>query len=734
MRLKFAVWIVFAGLASPVFAQPAPAASAPPGGFSAPTTSQMRSGIFTKLGYDAEYFSSVLKLQADGKRDTRLSKDDWEKEIRRSRVNVPLLKKLFSEREQYEKGKPLSMPPRDDAHRVYANLIALLNMLQAFDQGDFQRVLTSGERVVVSAKTDLGVVRSEDSRYYLNLFREYFWFMAAAHYRMGHDREAIAWLSRIDTDTNVQELKKELAKIDTRSTSERLAALYKKSVAILPLVDKKPSPENDWVGRGFVEVYTTDLQRFTNLLIVERSNVEKVLTEIKLAQLGLTDEKNTVKLATQLAAGTMIRGSYEARGDSFELALELVDGDDGKVLAHSNGKVPKDQLFKAGREVLLALLRDAGWLSEDAAEELRVASVPSPDTIRGLLEARLLMASKSGQAKEIYKKAIKDSPEYAKAFADMQKAFEGINPLVAVMPFFNVSGREEDQWMAFGTSEALNSDLPILGFTLVERLQLTKLLKEEDISQVLGDAEVHGMAKRLGADFVVVGSTLHAGKQMRIDCRFVDVSTGIVVQTFSADGTEADFTGILARLSTAIGLRYNVKLTDEELKKLAGNKLTNEEFQRFARERLLAEKMVRKQAREEQQVVEKSEGRTPLYVASAAVVGGAALSITGFVLASQSNGNTAYIEALQQLARRQEDITLLAAQRSQSSTATTAWTVAGTAGAAIAVGSAAYLVYKLFTAPPPMKQKVEVVESKVSLVPSVSAGPTGATLSIHGSF
>lgn len=706
-------------------AQPAPSSQA------APTTSQMRVGIFTKLQYDLEYFSGVLKLKAAGKRDSRVSKDDWEREVRRANNNVPVLKRLFVERPEHDaKGKSLSLPPRDDIHRVYSNLIALLNMLQAYDRSDFNRVLQMGERVVVSAKTDLGVVRSDDAKYYLNLYREYFWFMAAAHYRLGHDREAIAWLSRIDTDANVQELKKELAKVDTRSGAERLNVLYEKSIAVVPLVDLAPAADTGWVGAGFAEVFTTDLQRYTSLTVMERVNIDKVLREVQLSQAGITDEKNAKQVAGLLAAGSLIRGTYKLVGENFTIVLELVDGDTGRSLAKTEGTAPKTALFGGAREVLLALLRDVGWLSEDTANELRAARNPSPDTIRSLLEARLLLASKSEQAKELYKKAMKSDPEYAKAFEDMKNKFEGVNPLVAVMTFVNVSGRDEEQWMAFGAAEALTTDLPVIGFTLVERTQLAKVLKEQMLGQVLDEKSAAGLVQKLGADFVVLGSVMNAGRDTRLDCRFVDISTGVVVQTFTASGPTDDFTKTVGRLSAEVAKRFNVKLSEEELAKLAGNKLSRAEFERMAREKLLGERLVREVAKKE----ERSSSRVPTYLAGAGVVVGAGAAVAGFLMAAQAQGNTAYIEGLQNFATRPEDISTLETQHAQSVTTTTAWTAVGVGGVVVAAGSSAVLVWKALSEPPPLTGSTGVVASSPHLSPTFTLAPGLVGVGASGRF
>lgn len=681
----------------------------------------MRVGIFTKLQYDLDYFSGVLKLKAEGKRDSKLSKEEWDRETRRAGNNVPVLKKLFVERPDYDaKGKALSLPPRDELHRVYSNLIALLNMLQAYDRGDFTRVISMGERVVVSAKTDLGVVRSDDAKYYLNLYREYFWFMAAAHYRLGNDREAIAWLSRIDTDANVQELKKELSKIDTRSSAERLSVLYGKSIAVVPPKQVTGGDDTAWLGAGFAEVFTTDLQRYTSLTVMERTNVDKVLREIQLSQAGLTDAKNAQKMATQLAAGSLIHGSYAVDGSGLTLTLELVDGDTGKSLGKTSGAAPKDNPFGGAREVLLTLLREAGWLSEDTVNDLKAARAPAADSIKALLEARLLLASKSDQAKALYEKAVKSDPEYARAFEDIKKQFQGVNPLVAVMNFVNVSGRENEQWMVYGAAEALNSDLPTIGFTLVERTQLAKVLKEQMVGAVLDEKSSSGLAQKFGADFVVLGSVMVTGRETRVDARFVDVTTGIVVQAFNVTGPTDDYPKTLARLSAAIAQRFNIKMSAEELAKLSGNKLSRDELERIAREKLLGEKLVKQTAKEE----EKATSRTPAIVATAGVVAGAGLAVTGFLLSAQSSANTAYIEGLQNFATRPEDITSLESQRVASQTTTSVWTGVGIGGVVLAAGSSIFLTYRVLTA----------VDQKVEVTPTVSAGPGAFSAGVVGRF
>ena len=62
---------------------------------------------------------------------------------------------------------------------------------------------------------------------------------------------------------------------------------------------------------------------------------------------------------------------------------------------------------------------------------------------------------------------------FARKFEELQAEFKDVSATVAVMPFVNVTGNKNDQWMAQGASEALMTDLPKLDFTLVEPPEAT---------------------------------------------------------------------------------------------------------------------------------------------------------------------------------------------------------------------------------------------------------------------
>lgn len=126
---------------------------------------------------------------------------------------------------------------------------------------------------------------------------------------------------------------------------------------------------------------------------------------------------------------------------------------------------------------------------------------------------------------------------------------------VAVMPFKNLNQDATLEWLRLGIAETLLSDLRASGrVRVVEREQLDRALTELALQELRGTEEsTAARAGRMaGARTVVLGSFQRAGKQLRLNARFVAVETGLVLGTAKVTGPLEDiFTlqdGLVARL------------------------------------------------------------------------------------------------------------------------------------------------------------------------------------------
>jgi hypothetical protein len=158
-----------------------------------------------------------------------------------------------------------------------------------------------------------------------------------------------------------------------------------------------------------------------------------------------------------------------------------------RVLATGSGHVTVNNMVKDARELLLGFLDKIGWLDAGIADDLRAAHAPKTDSIRDLMKAKLLLASKSDsdEARDLYEQAMKDDPALANLFDELKTEFSDITSTLGVMSFVNASANPQDEWMVEGVSLALAADLPKMNFTVVERSQIRELIERSARAQML---------------------------------------------------------------------------------------------------------------------------------------------------------------------------------------------------------------------------------------------------------
>lgn len=91
------------------------------------------------------------------------------------------------------------------------------------------------------------------------------------------------------------------------------------------------------------------------------------------------------------------------------------------------------------------------------------------------------------------------------------------------------------------TTSLVNSE----SFKIIEREQLQKVTKEFELSQtgIIDTSSAKQIGKVLGADAIVTGSVIKIGKNLRLDARIIDVTTGIILTAEKSEG-ETDLKSI----------------------------------------------------------------------------------------------------------------------------------------------------------------------------------------------
>jgi TolB-like protein len=155
---------------------------------------------------------------------------------------------------------------------------------------------------------------------------------------------------------------------------------------------------------------------------------------------------------------------------------------------------------------------------------------------------------------------------------------------IAVMPFTNLSGQKEYDWLSIGIGEVLTTKLGSLScFRMVERIKISEALKEIELGQtgLIDEATAPKVGKMIGAEKLVIGSFQISEQNIRIDARLLDVETGRVRVFAGANGELEKIFEVQDRISTSFLAALNIPLSDEEKTLMAAKPTTSMEAFKF---------------------------------------------------------------------------------------------------------------------------------------------------------
>ncbi|MEK6793518.1 MAG: CsgG/HfaB family protein [Spirochaetota bacterium] len=124
-------------------------------------------------------------------------------------------------------------------------------------------------------------------------------------------------------------------------------------IAVLELAANGVSPADAKAVTGLLQSEFAANKRYR---VIERGNVESILKEQEFSQTGCTESSCAVKIGKMLSVRAMVFGSISKLGESFFIAVNIVDVESAAVISTSKAKVSKlDDADDAVREIVAAL-------------------------------------------------------------------------------------------------------------------------------------------------------------------------------------------------------------------------------------------------------------------------------------------------------------------------------------------------------------------------------------------
>lgn len=123
------------------------------------------------------------------------------------------------------------------------------------------------------------------------------------------------------------------------------------ALAVVDFEAADPGAESASMAAAVSAYVETELARSLVFYLVERANLEKVLSELELSLTGLFDASDAPAMGALRAANALIIGKVGKAGDSYHVGLKLLDVGSGAIVAATAFEIPGSDLDVAAAEL-----------------------------------------------------------------------------------------------------------------------------------------------------------------------------------------------------------------------------------------------------------------------------------------------------------------------------------------------------------------------------------------------
>jgi adenylate cyclase len=173
----------------------------------------------------------------------------------------------------------------------------------------------------------------------------------------------------------------------------------------------------------------TALSQVPDFVVVDRTTLDHTLKEAALAQTGLMDTQQAIRLGRQLSVQALLKGNIQVAGDQVRISASVVDLESGQVHTAEQVTGELKRIFEMQDELARRFIAHQGIrLAEERSSRLD-AIFRSTDTLQAYDHYQrgrnwYLEGTQDGyrRAIEAYAEALRVDPGYALAYAGLAEA------------------------------------------------------------------------------------------------------------------------------------------------------------------------------------------------------------------------------------------------------------------------------------------------------------------------
>lgn len=198
-------------------------------------------------------------------------------------------------------------------------------------------------------------------------------------------------------------------------------------IAVMPFRNLNGDAATDWLRAGIAETMITDLKKSGSATVVERSQIEQALAEMKLQAEQEVDAAQAARIGKLVGAKTIVLGAYQQSGKQVRINARFVAVETGVVLDTAKVTGSIDRIFELQDAIVDRMLGrpakkagGAGGSGAKGSAPSRPARKSGPKAVEAYrLYAMSLTTATDAQRAEYLEMSLAIDPDFVYAREDL---------------------------------------------------------------------------------------------------------------------------------------------------------------------------------------------------------------------------------------------------------------------------------------------------------------------------
>ncbi len=184
----------------------------------------------------------------------------------------------------------------------------------------------------------------------------------------------------------------------------------------------------NWLKIGIADSISYKLRNIKDYIVIDRTNVDKVLNEIRLGQSGFINEKLAKQAGKALNADILVVGNFQVYGTNVRISAKLVDVESHKIVKQVQATGKMDEIFDLQDKIAINIIKDQDI---DMTDELRNRMRRNYTKNLSAYEyfskgQKFYYQTNYSEAIKLFKKATTIDRQYSLAYAGLGKAYANL--------------------------------------------------------------------------------------------------------------------------------------------------------------------------------------------------------------------------------------------------------------------------------------------------------------------